>query len=503
MPKREHVIRFVLSAPAILLVAAALFVFLKWPFTRRREIESLEHFAQSEVTIGHFDKKFFPYPGFDAEQIVFIRRMDNKPVTLAIVAHLECRSRWLNLLTYTNRVSRFDLRGVHVIIPKPIPPSMPFFPERKENTTIEHLSADGTALDVHGIHFAFPQLRLANIGKGKPLDYEVTAQIPKPSSSVMSRGRVGPFQAGPQQSLPLKGSFEIRGGNLQGIEKLAGTIYGRGNFEGVLGHLDISGAANVRSFHLINVPNPVDIASEYKIRADCQHGAVQIEQTTVHFAHTVVYSSGSVADKILTLEIESKAARVEDLLRLVVSAPQPPTAGVIQFHSSVRLPYSNSEFLRRLQMKGEFQIADGELVNARSQRKLDELSARARARKEKRAIDMKEPPHVHIELQANFEDRNGIVTFPAITLKVPSATAAASGTFSLLSSAIALRGTLAMQASLSGAAGGVRSLVLLPLDPFFKKGSAGSVVPIEVSGTYSHPLFKASLRRKRTPPHGT
>jgi hypothetical protein len=51
-----------------------------------------------------------------------------------------------------------------------------------------------------------------------------------------------------------------------------------------------------------------------------------------------------------------------------------------------------------------------------------------------------------------------------------------------------------MDASLSKAASGVKSLLLIPLDPFFKKRGAGAVVPVRVMGTYSHPRFKASLR---------
>jgi hypothetical protein len=149
-------------------------------------------------------------------------------------------------------------------------------------------------------------------------------------------------------------------------------------------------------------------------------------------------------------------------------------------------------------MMGEFQIHGGEFLNPQTQRKLDELSARSRARREKRNIHLRHPPEVRVEARASFRDRNGIVTFPAILVEVPSARAKASGTFDLISKAITLRGTVAIHASLSGAVGGAKSLFLLPLDLFFKKGSAGAVVPVEVSGTYSHPRFKASLRRKHS-----
>jgi hypothetical protein len=75
----------------------------------------------------------------------------------------------------------------------------------------------------------------------------------------------------------------------------------------------------------------------------------------------------------------------------------------------------------------------------------------------------------------------------------PGATARGGGTYSLLNKRIDLHGKLAMQASLSKAAGGIKSLLLLPLDPFFKKKNAGAVLPVKITGTYSHPTFGVSL----------
>jgi hypothetical protein len=51
-----------------------------------------------------------------------------------------------------------------------------------------------------------------------------------------------------------------------------------------------------------------------------------------------------------------------------------------------------------------------------------------------------------------------------------------------------------MDASLSKAAGGFKSVLLLPLDPFFKRAHAGAVIPIHIGGMYPHPTFRVSLR---------
>jgi hypothetical protein len=216
------VLRVGLIAGVILAAIDTLFVSWNWPFTRRRQLESLAHFAQSEVTIGHFDKKFFPQPGFDAARIAFVRRRDRSPITLATVERLQCRSTWLNLLTDTHRVTELHLSGVAVTIPERVPPAMAMFANRKERATVERLSADGASVAVGATRLAFSHLRLFNVGKGKVLTYDLAARIPKPDAYVTSQGKIGPFSVGNKRALPLSGRFEVRDGNLHSFETLAG-----------------------------------------------------------------------------------------------------------------------------------------------------------------------------------------------------------------------------------------------------------------------------------------
>ena len=61
-------------------------------------------------------------------------------------------------------------------------------------------------------------------------------------------------------------------------------------------------------------------------------------------------------------------------------------------------------------------------------------------------------------------------------------------------------GTLRMQATISEAAGGgVRSVLLKVVDPFFRKKGAGTVLPIKVRGTREHPKFGLDVMKALTP----
>ena len=50
-------------------IAATLLAF-NWPFTSKRVTRSWEQLLQSNVQTGHFQKTFFPHPGYIAEEVV-------------------------------------------------------------------------------------------------------------------------------------------------------------------------------------------------------------------------------------------------------------------------------------------------------------------------------------------------------------------------------------------------------------------------------------------------
>ena len=70
----------------------------------------------------------------------------------------------------------------------------------------------------------------------------------------------------------------------------------------------------------------------------------------------------------------------------------------------------------------------------------------------------------------------------------------------LRSEQIEFDGTLRMQATISEAAGGgIKSMLLKAIDPLFRKGKAGAVVPIKVRGTRDKPKFGVDVMKAITP----
>jgi hypothetical protein len=84
---------------------------------------------------------------------------------------------------------------------------------------------------------------------------------------------------------------------------------------------------------------------------------------------------------------------------------------------------------------------------------------------------------------------------------VPGATVDLSGSSNLKLQTLGLTGTLQMEATVSKAVGGFKSIFLKLVDPFFRKNGMGAVVPIKITGTFDAPNVGLNLRpgKAKTP----
>ena len=110
------------------------------------------------------------------------------------------------------------------------------------------------------------------------------------------------------------------------------------------------------------------------------------------------------------------------------------------------------------------------------------------------------PAEIDSDVQGHVRMREGVAQFHQVRFRLPGAVANGSGTFNLMTKRVDLRGTVAMEATLSEAAGGgIKSFFLKPLNVFFrdKKKNAGAVLPVTIAGTYPHAKAQVSLTGKR------
>lgn len=490
---------------SVILVGAALLILAaRWPFTRRATIQSLEQVSASEVQIIGFRETFFPSPGYIAQEVTLSR--DHRPGVrpIATIAEINCRTTWPSLITFTHRISRMDLEGVQIYIPAHVPPPVRRHPEPVIKTTVTELSANGTVLEIaprqpggQTVRFDFPQLALGNLGRNKAIEVRTLMRNPNPKGDLAVSATVGPLMMGKVAATPIFGSYQFRHADLSSFKNVAGDLSADGRFKGRLGRAEVAGIARIPNFEVTRSRHSLGLSAEYLTTVDGTNGDVVLESAQAHFLGTTLIARGSISGrngKTASLDFIARQANVQDLLRLFVTADRPPLDGPIVLTAHVVLPPEHRTFLKRVQLDGDFTITHAEFATATTQEKVNQLSARARGDKSK-LKSQNGPRRVASDWQGKVRLRNAIAAISAASFAVPGAVAEGGGTYDLTTEAIDLQGKLAMHASLSKATTGIKSVLLTPLDPLFKKNGAGAVLPVSIRGTYSHPVFKVSLRR--------
>jgi hypothetical protein len=474
-----RILGFVLLA---ILAAEAVLLYVRWPFTQERIAESLQGWTGARVRFAKFRPTFFPHPGCEAEDASFERA----GVKLGSVRKLTILGSWAALFTLRHYVSRMELEGARISIPRDLPPPDLGAKKQKSETTIGELVADGALLEVHTRRFTFPRLTLHNVAKSKAIRFDTNMTIPTPAGRVHALGSFGPWQSG---STPVSGSFRIRECDLSSVGEISGTLSANGEFKGILERIEVSGETDVPNFRVKR--HPVQLQTQYSATVNAVNGHVSLLEVNGRFLDTELQATGAVENHIATIDFASDHARIQDLMLLFTQGEKPALSGAITLRAHAILPPGEEKFLPRLRIDGEFGIRDARFTRTWTQSKVNELSARARGKGV--GEDDPAPDRVVSDLKGRVVMRNGIATLSHISFVVPGATANGGGTYNLLDKRVNLHGKLSMKATVSEASSGIKSILLKPFDSLFKRKNSGAVLPVSVTGYYPRPNFRVSL----------
>jgi hypothetical protein len=92
-------------------------------------------------------------------------------------------------------------------------------------------------------------------------------------------------------------------------------------------------------------------------------------------------------------------------------------------------------------------------------------------------------------MAGRFRLENETITFRSLSFAVPGSGVDLAGRYDLDRDTIDFHGTLKLQAKVSETMTGWKRWVLKPIDPFFSKQGAGTLLRIQVVGTSKEPKF--------------
>ena len=145
------------------------------------------------------------------------------------------------------------------------------------------------------------------------------------------------------------------------------------------------------------------------------------------------------------------------------------------------IPGGKEPFEQKVGLESDFRIENAKFTRRETQ---VELSKVAEAPGQNRP-----DPVVPASLQGNVSLAHGIAQFANLAIEDQSAAAHFHGKYRLSDERVDLHGELKTEASLTKATQGIRAVFAKVIQPFFKKGTHVTVVPVHIGGTYSHPDF--------------
>jgi hypothetical protein len=481
------------------IVAVAMLV-RNWPFSRGKMAESLQKIVPGTIQFVTFRPTFVPHPGCVVEGIVFTRRRSPADaLPFFTVRRMRIQATYFDLILRPGYISQIIVDGLHVYIP-PLGTLSPSESEQRQNlsnASLGQLVADGAVLEIarqdgkEPLRFEIHRLTLGAVRPDQPAFYRLALHNPLPPGEIVSKGRFGPWRSDEPRETPVSGSYTFERADLGVFRGIAGVLSSEGEFSGALGRLAVQGAVDVPDFRVTRSRHAVRLQTHFHAVVNGMNGDVFLQRVEASFLRTILTANGQITGepgehgKTTSVDLAVKDGRIQDVLQLFLREMRPPLNGTTSFRAHVTIPPQGRPFLEEVRLTGDFDVSSGHFTKPDTQSKVDQLSERASAENQKSDDD---PPSVISNLSGHASLQNGAATLSDLSFHIPDALAQMHGTYNLLNERIDLHGTLKTDAQFTRVTGGgAKSVFLKPFDAIFKRHPRGAVIPVQLTGTYSHP----------------
>jgi hypothetical protein len=503
-PGRKKLWISVLTALAILAAICAVLILSadSWlpPIAKRNILASLSRQYNSDIDIGSLDLSFYPHPHATGTGLVFREKGRSDAPPLVTLRRFEADAGWVGLLLSPHRIRLVRLEGLEIAIARGSEQSRRVAAAGKEPLPLlvfEEVNADGTLLrilprieDKQPLEFDIYKLSLTSSGVDRPMHYRAQLRNATPPGLIDATGDFGPWHATDPGQTKVTGRYRFSDADLSVFKGISGRLSSDGEFQGQLAKIEVNGKTDTPDFEVSVGGHKMRLQTTFSATVDGTNGDTLLHPVNARFGHTTVVAQGRIIGregaigKTIVLDATVQDGDLADVLRLGVKSEPPPMNGRIGFRANIRIPPGKGDIPDRLELKGQFEIADGRFTNPTLERKLSVISERVSGN-----------PEGHGESAAasgfhgNFTLRDGVLTLAAFTFQIPGAMVRLDGSYGLETERLDFRGTVATEAKLSQMTTGVKSKLLKIVDPFFRGNNGGAVIPIHIGGTRSNPSF--------------
>jgi hypothetical protein len=478
---------------------AAVFLLIRWPFKRDTIVKALQEKFSSTVDVKAFHGTYFT-PGCIVEGMTFRRNSDGDAPPIATIEKLTIQGSYWEFFVTPKRIRRVRVEGLHVFVSPGSErignAARPADRPGQSALIIGEIIADGAVVEFafgepgkEPLKFEIHKLTLNSVADNRPMSFHAALLNPKPPGEILTDGQFGPLRPQNVGQILLSGSYAFQRADLGIFPGIGGTLSSTGKFNGMLERIAIEGSTDTPDFKVTRSDHAVDLRTQFHAIVNGMDGDVSLQSVHAQFERTSIESAGEVAKagsegKAVSLGSTEPQGRIQDWLRLLAKADPPALTGAMNFRAQVLVPPGKRDFIKRVNLQGDFGIDAASFVRSTTQEKVDDLSRLAQGEKEN-----DDPASVVENLKGHVVLNDAIATFSSLSFSVPGALARVHGTYGVLTQRVDLHGTLQVDNKLSKGSKGIKSFLLKSVEPFLKKKNAGEIVPIKIGGTFSHPSY--------------
>ena len=517
LPSRSPVRRKLLLAAGLVLVlgvgAFATWAVRATPHVRNRVVDALNERFASEVGLESLDVSVWPRPSVGGTGLTLRHNARTDVPPLITIDRFDASAGVMGLVRKPLHLGTVRLEGLDIQVPpgglnpggKPDDDAHVAHAERPSPILIDRIESRSARLQIVSKRpgrlprtFEIHDLVMRDFGVPEGARFEAGLTNPVPRGRVETSGVFGPWHADEPGLTPLRGEYAFKAADLDAIKGISGILSSIGSYTGVLERITVEGQTETPDFSIDLAGQPVPLTTKFTALVDGTNGDTYLERVEARLNNSTILASGSVVrtedvkGRHISLDVRLDGARLEDLMQLAVKATRPPLTGRIDLTTKFVLPAGEGDVIERLQLDGQFELAQARFTNLNVQRRITTLSRRGRGEENDEGA---EGERVVSNLRGRFVMRDARLTFSALTFSVPGSTVELRGTYDMRGGTINFIGNLLTDASLADMTSGWKSLVARVAQPFFRRPGGGSRLPIKISGPREKPEFGLDMSR--------
>jgi hypothetical protein len=334
--------------------------------------------------------------------------------------------------------------------------------------------------------FVLKHVVLRDLGPNAAWPYDAILTNPIPRGEIHAVGAFGPWSTEDPGDSSVNGKYSFDNADLNTIKGIGGILHSTGSFTGQLDRIAVHGKTQVPNFSLDLANHAMPLTTEFQATVDGTSGDTYLEHIDARLGESPFLCKGAVINvkgqgHYIHVKVDMNRGRIQDFLELAAKTRPAPMSGSLVLNADLKIGTGDESVTKKMTLNGKFDLEQIHFTNPEIEDKVDILSLRARGETDNLKAGA---PDVRSRMMGQFSMRDGLLTFPHLDYALPGGDVQLSGTYRVDGRVVDLTGKVQTSAEVSQmVASKWKSLLLKPVDPFFKKQGWGAVIPVKVTGS--------------------